>query len=129
MSPLNNLIIKIRTGLLAHKKSIFIRKTNLNLSIICAFYNLGLITSFFYSKKDNTIEVVLKYIENQSLIKNIQRISLPSRRVFCSVTDLKQNFFFKRLNFMFLSTSVGVLSKQEAIVRNVGGEPLFYVVV
>lgn len=129
MSPLNSLIIKIRTGLLAHKKSVFIQKTNLNLSIISSFYNLGLITSFFYNKKENNIEVVLKYVDNQPLIKSIQRISLPSRRVFCSVNDLKQNFFFKRLNFMFLSTSLGLLSKQEAIVRNIGGEPLFYVII
>ena len=127
MSPLNLLILKIRTALLARKKSIFIKKTKMNLSIISNLYNFGLINSYIFNSNTLEIEVILKYINNESLIKDIKRISLPSRRIFCSVSDLKQNFLFKRLDLIFLSTPLGILSKQEAISRNVGGEPLFFI--
>jgi ribosomal protein S8 len=123
---LSDMISRIKTAYISDLKSIKILNSQFILNIIKLFYNLGYINGF--KVINNTyIEIYLKYNSlNKPFIdlKNFYRISKSSTRIFLSINDLKYNFKFKNLNII-LSTSKGIITKQEAIFYNIGGEALF----
>lgn len=56
------------------------------------------------------------------MIKQIDRVSTPGRRVYSKIKDLPK--VYNGLGIAVLSTPRGVLSDQEAREQNVGGEIL-----
>jgi small subunit ribosomal protein S8 len=56
------------------------------------------------------------------VIKQIDRVSTPGRRVYSKIKDLPK--VYNGLGIAVLSTPKGVLSDQEAREQNVGGEIL-----
>ena len=69
------------------------------------------------------LRLVLKYGPNgERLIRHIQRVSKPGRRVYRRAVDLKPVLNGQGINI--LSTSRGVVSDREARQRKLGGEVL-----
>jgi small subunit ribosomal protein S8 len=69
------------------------------------------------------LRVHLKYGPNgERVIRRIQRVSTPGRRVYRGVSDLKP--VLGGLGIRILSTSRGVVSDREARQRKLGGEVL-----
>jgi len=69
------------------------------------------------------LRIHLKYGPNgERLIRHIQRVSKPGRRVYRRAQDLKP--VLNGLGIKILSTSSGVLSDREARQRHLGGEIL-----
>ena len=68
------------------------------------------------------ISIELKYAEGQPVIREINRISKPGRRVYSKIRDLPK--VYNGLGISILSTPQGVLSDHEARAQNVGGEVL-----
>ena len=74
----------------------------------------------------STLRVYLKFAaDNRPAIRDIKRISKPSRRVY--VASDKIPTVLQGLGIAVLSTSKGVLSNKEARKQKVGGEVLCYV--
>jgi len=71
-------------------------------------------------RKSKRIE--LKYFEGAPVIREIQRVSKPGRRVYSSVKSLPQ--IRNGLGIAILSTPKGVMSDDVARRENVGGEIL-----
>jgi small subunit ribosomal protein S8 len=67
-------------------------------------------------------EIELKYFEGAPVIKEIQRISKPGRRVYASVRNLPR--VANGLGISILSTPKGVMADHDARENNVGGEVL-----
>ena len=85
----------------------------------------GYIRGFEMHERDggkNELSIELKYYEGEGVIRTIQRISKPGRRVYTGVSDLKPHR--NGLGISILSTPSGVLSDHEARSQNVGGEVL-----
>lgn len=94
-------------------------------------------------KNNSTIEILLKYKNQQPAINKIIRISKPSKRIYFSVGQtinvgesknkkpLKSNANFSPLRFMkgilILSTSQGIMSDVTANRLNLGGEVLCHI--
>jgi small subunit ribosomal protein S8 len=74
----------------------------------------------------NCISVLLKYTENlEPVIKKIQRISTPGKRIF-----VKSKSFWKMNNgkgIYIVSTPKGLYTDNENRFLNQGGEVLFYI--
>jgi len=69
------------------------------------------------------LAIDLKYGPNgERVIRHIQRISKPGRRVYSQATALKP--VLNGLGISIISTSRGVISDREARQRNLGGEVL-----
>ncbi|MEK6238967.1 MAG: 30S ribosomal protein S8 [Planctomycetales bacterium] len=69
------------------------------------------------------LELALKYGPNgERLIRRIQRVSRPGRRVYCGYKDLRP--VLNGLGIQVVSSSQGVLSDREARDKQVGGEVL-----
>jgi len=67
-------------------------------------------------------EIELKYFDGLPVIKDIERISKPGRRVYASVRNLPR--VANGLGVSILSTPKGVMADHEAREKNVGGEVL-----
>ena len=76
-------------------------------------------------KKQNVIEVTLKYNNNEAVIKGLRRISKPGLRKYTDVENLPK--VLHGLGIAIISTSKGVMTDSEARKQKVGGEVLAYV--
>ncbi|MCC6009330.1 MAG: 30S ribosomal protein S8 [Rhodobacteraceae bacterium] len=68
------------------------------------------------------LEISLKYAEGTPVIREIQRVSKPGRRVYKGVSELPS--VRQGLGVAIVSTPKGVMSDADARVANVGGEVL-----
>jgi small subunit ribosomal protein S8 len=69
------------------------------------------------------LRVFLKYgPEGERIIRHIQRVSKPGRRLYCRATDLKP--VLEGLGISIVSTSRGVMSDRRARTQRLGGELL-----
>jgi len=66
------------------------------------------------------MKIILKYVDNESVIHEIKRISKPGRRVYVGVKGIKP--VIGGLGLSILTTNCGVLTHKEAKNRGVGGE-------
>jgi len=69
------------------------------------------------------LEVGLVYVENTPKIKDIERVSKQSRRVYFGMKDI--HTVKNNSGLLLLSTPKGILSGKQARKEQVGGEPLF----
>ena len=67
-------------------------------------------------------QIELKYFDGEPVIREIQRVSKPGRRVYSSVRNIPR--VADGLGVSILSTPKGVMSDHEARNQNVGGEVL-----
>ena len=71
------------------------------------------------------IEIELKYFDGEPVIREIERVSKPGRRVYTSVKNLPR--VNNGLGISVLSTPKGIMADHSARDANVGGEVLFTV--
>ena len=75
-----------------------------------------------YDGGKSELEIALKYYDGEPVIREIQRVSKPGRRVYASVKTMP--VVYNGLGISILSTPKGVMSDAEARNQNVGGEVL-----
>ncbi len=82
-----------------------------------------------YAKKGEGVEasitLILKYVDGESVIHQISRVSKPGRRHYEKIADLRQ--VIGGLGIAILSTNAGIIADRAARERNVGGEVLCHV--
>ena len=71
------------------------------------------------------LEIELKYFDGEPVIREIERVSKPGRRVYASVKNLPR--VNNGLGISVLSTPKGIMADHDAREANVGGEVLFTV--
>src|SRR5690606_23260135 len=81
-------------------------------------YKRGYIS--YYKKNIHKIEVGVKYFNSIPLIKDIQLLSIPSRRVFVSKAELlhKGSLY----DTLILSSEKGLISVLDAYALGIGGQ-------
>ena len=123
--PLSDLLARIRNGQKAKKSTVTSPASKLRASVLEVLKREGFIRGF--SEREvrpgvSEIDIELKYHEGQPVIREINRISTPGRRVYSAIKDLPR--VYDGLGISILSTPRGVLSDSEARDQNVGGEVL-----
>ncbi|MDX2073137.1 MAG: 30S ribosomal protein S8 [Alphaproteobacteria bacterium] len=73
-------------------------------------------------KNKYNLEITLKYFEGDRVIKSVECVSKPGRRVYSEIGKLPKHS--NGLGISILSTSKGVMSDFGARQANVGGEVL-----
>lgn len=66
------------------------------------------------------VTLVLKYVDGESVIHEIDRMSTPGRRAYAGSQDIKP--VIGGLGVTIVSTSRGVMTHDQARAQNVGGE-------
>ncbi len=123
--PLGDLLTRIRNGQQARKESVMTPASNLRARVLEVLQREGYIRGFAELENGpgkRELRVELKYYEGDPVIRFIERVSKPGRRVYSGVKDLPR--VQNGLGITIVSTPRGVLSDAEAREQNVGGEVL-----
>ncbi|WCL55646.1 MULTISPECIES: 30S ribosomal protein S8 [Kordiimonadales] len=123
--PIGDMLTRIRNGLQARKNVVKTPASKTRERILDVLTREGYIRGYSRTDLDNNkaeIVIELKYFEGEPVIRTINRVSKPGRRVYSSVGDLPR--VHNGLGISIVSTPKGVLSDAEAREHNVGGEVL-----
>jgi len=127
--PIGDMLTRIRNGQRAGLGKIKSPASRFRLNILEVLKREGYIRGF--ENQDDSagkpeIVIELKYSEGEPVIRTIDRVSTPGRRVYSSIKDLPR--ICNGLGIAILSTPRGVMSDAEAREANVGGEVLCNVI-
>jgi small subunit ribosomal protein S8 len=123
--PLGDLLTRIRNAQRARHSSCVSPASQLRANVLEVLKREGFIRGYSAEQIRPGIaqlRVELKYNEGEPVIKEIQRVSKPGRRVYSKIKELPR--VYAGLGISILSTPRGVLSDAEARAANVGGEVL-----
>ncbi len=123
--PIADMLTRIRNGLQARKSFVMSPASKTRQRILDVLQREGYIGGYTRIDGDNNkadLKIDLKYHEGLPVIRTINRVSKPGRRVYSSVRDLPR--VHNGLGISVVSTPKGVLSDAEAREANVGGEVL-----
>jgi len=123
--PIGDMLTRIRNGLQAKKASVKSPASKSRQRVLEVLEREGYIRGYNRVDLENNMaefNIELKYYEGTPVIRTIQRVSTPGRRVYSSVKDLPR--VHNGLGISIVSTPKGVLSDAEARTENVGGEVL-----
>jgi len=123
--PISDMLTRIRNGLQARKSVVASPASKTRQRILDVLEREGFIRGYSRIEQDGNkaeLSIELKYHEGEPVIRTINRVSKPGRRVYSSVNDLPR--VHNGLGISIVSTPKGVLSDAEAREGNVGGEVL-----
>ena len=124
--PIADLLSRIRTAHSANHDRLDVPASKLKIEVCRLLKEQGYIESYELLDEDSIhhqIRVVLRYTpDGEPLIRHLQRVSKPGRRVYRGADELKP--VLNGLGVGILSTSQGLLTDREARERSIGGEVL-----
>ena len=125
IDKISDLITRIRNGQQKELESIYVYKNKLTINFLNCLIKEGYIRGIsFIPTKPFFLKVLLKYDEfNNPTIKEITRISKPSRRRYIKAKLIATYHQYNASHkVLILSTNKGIMTHQEALNQNLGGE-------
>src|ERR1700730_1699401 len=123
--PIGDMITRIRNAPQRTKSKVSPPGSTLRRSVLDVLKSEGYIRDYStLEHKDgrSEFEIELKYFDGEPVIREIERVSKPGRRVYASVTALPR--INNGLGISIVSTPKGVMADHDAREANVGGEVL-----
>jgi small subunit ribosomal protein S8 len=123
--PLGDMLTRIRNGQQAKKAVVKCHTSRHQNAVLDVLIREGYIRGYKAEANENNMpetSIELGYLENEPVIREINRVSKPGRRIYSSVSSLPR--FYNGLGITIVSTPKGVMSDNEARAQNVGGEVL-----
>ena len=122
--PLGDLLSRIRNAQMRNKSKVTSPNSRLRESVLGVLKNEGYIRGYTVMERDgrSEIEIELKYFDGEPVIREIERVSKPGRRVYTSVKNMPR--INNGLGVTIVSTPKGVMADHDARDANVGGEIL-----
>lgn len=123
--PLGDMLTRIRNGQRARMSAVDSPASRLRVNVLEVLKREGYIRGYAQEEVRPgvaNLKIELKYHEGEPVIRSIDRVSKPGRRVYSKIADLPR--VYNGLGISILSTPRGVLSDNEARTQNVGGEVL-----
>ena len=123
--PLGDLLTRIRNAQMRKKSKVSTPTSRLRAGVLDVLKTEGYIrgyTSVEHSDGRSEFEIELKYFDNEPVIRKIERVSKPGRRVYATVDAMPR--VANGLGVSILSTPKGVMADHDAREANVGGEIL-----
>jgi small subunit ribosomal protein S8 len=122
--PLGDMLTRIRNAQMRKKSKVSTPGSTLRQRVLDVLQSEGYIRGYSTVEQDGRaeFEIELKYYDGEPVIREIERVSKPGRRVYASVKAIPR--VNNGLGVSILSTPKGVMSDAEARDQNVGGEIL-----
>lgn len=123
--PVADMLTRIRNANAIRMRKVTMPASKLRLAIAGVLESEGFIEGFEVTPAEpqSSITLTLKYgPDGERVIREIERVSKPGRRVYTGIKDLGQ--VLRGLGIYVLSTPQGVVSDRKARELNVGGEIL-----
>ncbi len=123
--PIGDMLTRIRNAQMRRRDVVQTPASTLRGRVLDVLKSEGFIRGYSESKMDNGVaqfDIELKYSDNAPVIRTIERVSRPGRRVYASVKNIPS--VANGLGVSILSTPKGVMADHEARAQNLGGEVL-----
>src|SRR4030081_3322388 len=126
--PIGDMIARIRNAQMRSKSKVSMPGSKQRERVCEGLKKEGFIrgyASVAHASGRSELEIELKYYDGEPVIREIERISKPGRRVYVAVKNLPR--VNNGLGISVLSTPKGIMADRDARDANVGGEVLFTV--
>lgn len=122
IDTISDFLTVIRNGLSVNKKSILVPCSNMKVEIAKVLKDEGYIRDYKEEDKDGKrfLTVFLKYVDGESVIHEIKRVSRSGRRHYSKTNDIKS--VIGGLGIAIITTSGGIMTDRQAKKLGVGGE-------
>ena len=121
--PIGDMIARIRNAQMRSKSKVSMPGSKQRERVLEVLKTEGFIrgyASVAHASGRSELEIELKYFDGEPVIREIERISKPGRRVYVAVRNLPR--INNGLGVAILSTPKGVMADHDAREANVGGE-------
>ncbi|MCX7338712.1 MAG: 30S ribosomal protein S8 [Alphaproteobacteria bacterium] len=121
--PISDLLTRIRNAQRANKENVKAPASKQAECLLQVLADEGYIRGFLREKGEgfaDQLKIELKYFDGLPVIKLIDRVSKPGRRVYSSIKELP--LVRNGLGINILNTSHGVMSDARARKEGIGGE-------
>ena len=125
---IGNFLTVIRNALMVYKRSIVVPCSNEKIGIAEVLKNEGYIRGFKKTEDEDGkmyLTVSLKYVDGESAINELTRISKPGRRYYERARKITT--VVGGLGVSVLSTSSGIMTDRQARKLLIGGEVICHV--
>ena len=123
VDPIGDMITRIRNAQMRTLNNVRIPGSKFREKILDVLKHEGYIADYkllFDANKKSSLSVDLKYSNGLPVIKEIKRVSKPGRRVYVRATSIPK--IQNGLGLAIVSTSIGIMTDNDARSKNVGGE-------
>lgn len=121
--PIADMITRIRNAQLRVLSTVSIPNSKLRARILDVLKDEGYISDYKFVSDDKNkgfLVINLKYNNGIPVIKEITRVSKPGRRIYSRADSIPK--IQNGLGIAIVSTSIGIMSDNDARSKNVGGE-------
>jgi small subunit ribosomal protein S8 len=127
--PIADMLTRIRNALAARHERVQIPASRIKQEIARVLKEEGYILDFHVDKaahRQGLLHIALKYdVMNMSVIQGLRKISTPGKRQYVSCKQMPK--VLDGAGIAVISTSRGLLTDQQCLAENVGGEVLCFV--
>lgn len=127
--PIADMLTRMRNALAARHERVQMPTSRMKQEIARVLKDEGYIYDFRMEKGEQPqglLDITLKYdATNTSVIQGLKKISTPGKRRYVSCKQMPK--VLDGAGIAILSTSRGILTDQQCLVENVGGEVLCFV--
>ncbi|HWG06470.1 MAG TPA: 30S ribosomal protein S8 [Beijerinckiaceae bacterium] len=123
--PLGDMLTRIRNAQMRRKGKVSTPGSRLRGNVLDVLQAEGYIRGYSttdYGNGRTEFEIELKYYDGEPVIRQIERVSKPGRRVYSAVDAMPR--VGNGLGIIIVSTPKGVMADHSAREHNVGGEVL-----
>ena len=125
--PIADMLTRIRNANAQRHETVDVPSSKLKKSIAEILLEEGFIKGYeeIEDGVQGTLRITLKYVNRQSVIRGLKRISKPGLRVYATKDNLPK--VINGLGIALISTSKGIMTDKKARNEGIGGEVLAYV--
>ncbi len=125
--PIADMLTRIRNAITIRAEKVDIPASRMKLEVVKILKEEGYIRAYKILKdeKQGILRVALKYIDGNSVITGLKRVSKPGRRFYVGRKEVPK--VMGGIGIAILTTSKGLLSDNVCRRENVGGEVICYV--
>ena len=123
VDPIGDMITRIRNAQMRMLNNVRIPGSKFREKILDVLKQEGYIADYkllLDSNNTSSLSVDLKYNNGLPVIKEIKRVSKPGKRIYVRATSIPK--IQNGLGLSIISTSVGIMTDNDARSKNVGGE-------
>jgi small subunit ribosomal protein S8 len=127
IDPISDMLTRLRNANCVGRSELSMPHSKLKSDIARVLKREGYIDDFKLQKdgKKTNIQIVLKGRGETRALLGLKRISSPGNRAYVGVRDIPR--VLGGMGICIVSTSVGVMTGQEAKKKNIGGEVLCHI--
>ena len=120
--PISDMLTRVRNAIMAKHEKVEVPSSKIKKIITEILKEEGYIKNFKVVNDEGKEKIIiyLKYFKDEPVIRGIERVSKPSRRVYKGVDELPE--VLGGYGIAIVSTSKGVMTNKKAKELGVGGE-------